>query len=83
MPRAPNQKYRPPICVVTRAMADAGKLALDSIMTLDIEEHTDDELVTEIFQAMWDTYWLQVEEAKKRKQPHSALLMPTPGLVRQ
>lgn len=82
MPRAPNQKYRPPACVVTRAMADAGKLALDNIMTLDIEEHTDDELVTEIFQAMWETYWHQVEEAKRRKRP-GGLLMPTPGLVRQ
>lgn len=88
MPRDPtgNSKRRPPLCAVTKAMANAGKLKLDTLTA--IEEGagvTDDQLVAEIFQAMWVIYWEQVFElqGKQLKAPHSSLLLPPSGLMRQ
>lgn len=81
-----NSKRRPPLCAVTKAMADAGKAKLDTLTAIEEEAGvTDDQLVSEIFQAMWAVYWEQVFtlQGKQLKAPHSALILPSQGLVRQ
>lgn len=81
-----NSKRRPPLCPVTKAMADAGKAKLDTLTAIDTDEVpvTDDMLVAEVFQAMWAVYWEQVFElqGKQIKAPAAALVLPVPGLVR-
>ena len=74
-----NRKKRPPPCPVTRAMADAGKAKLDTLTAMDDgAEVTDDQLVAEVFQAMWAVYWEQVYalQGKKLRAPN-ALILPT------
>lgn len=80
-----NRKRRPPLCPVTRAMADAGKAKLETLTA--IEEGAgvmDDQLVAEIFAAMWAVYWEQVFalQGKNPRAPHN-LILPPSGLVRQ
>lgn len=87
MPRDPtgNSKRRPPLCAVTKAMADAGKAKLDTLTSIEETAGiTDDQLVAEIFQAMWAVYWQQVFElqGKQIKAPHNSLILPQQGLVR-
>lgn len=80
-----NRKKRPPLCPITRAMADAGKAKLDTLTAVDDEVGvTDDQLVSEIFHAMWGVYWEQVFElqGKNLKAPAN-LILPQTGLVRQ
>lgn len=51
MDRTGNHKKRPPLCPVTRAMADAGKAKLDTMTGMDTEEEapiSDDMLVAGI-----------------------------------
>lgn len=81
-----NKKRRPPPCPVTRAMADAGKAKLETLMAVDDGAGvTDDQLVTEIWQAMWSVYWDQVfaVQGKNLKAPASKLILPASGFVRQ
>lgn len=80
-----NRKRRPPLCPVTRAMADAGKAKLDTLTAIeDGAGVTDDQIVSEIFAAMWQVYWEQVFalQGKNVKAP-SLLQLPQTGLVRQ
>lgn len=80
-----NKKKRPPTCPITRAMADAGKDRLETLTAVhDGAGVTDDQLVSEVFQAMWAVYWDQVFalQGKNLKAP-SALVLPPSGLVRQ
>lgn len=80
-----NRRKRPPVCVVTRAMADAGLAKLQTLVGIELEHGvTDEQLVCEVFGAMWEVYWEQVLalRGKNLKPPHSALVLPT-GLVRQ
>lgn len=80
-----NSKRRAPMCAITKAMADAGKLKLDTLTALpEADGVTDDQLVAEIFHAMWAVYWEQVFalQGKQLKAPHKALLLPQQGLVR-
>lgn len=81
-----NSKRRPPLCAVTKAMAQAGKDKLETLT--EIEEGagvTDDQIVSEVFAAMWAVYWEQVFalQGKNLKAPAAALLLPQTGLVRQ
>jgi hypothetical protein len=81
-----NSKRRAPLCAVTKAMADAGKAKLETLVGLEIEDGvTDDQIVAEVFQAMWAVYWQQVFElqGKQVKAPHAALILPPTGIVRQ
>ena len=75
-----SHKKRPPPCPVTRSMADAGKAKLDTLTAMDGPEAnvTDDQLVAEIFQAMWAVYWEQVYalQGKVIKAPAAALILP-------
>lgn len=80
-----NRKKRPPLCPITKGMADAGKAKLETLMA--VEEGagvTDDQLVSEIFHAMWGVYWEQVFalQGKNLKAPAN-LILPPSGLVRQ
>lgn len=74
-----NHKKRAPPCPVTRAMADAGKAKLDTLTAIDDAEAqiSDDQLVAEVFQAMWAVYWEQVfaVQGKNLKAP-AALILP-------
>jgi len=87
MDRTGNCKKRPPPCPVTRAMADAGKAKLDTLTSIDTEDAqvSDDQLVVEIYQAMWNVYWEQVfaVQGKTLKPPTVALILPPTGFVRQ
>jgi hypothetical protein len=79
-----NSKRRTPMCAVTKAMADAGKAKLDALTAEEQEVGiTDDQLVSEIFHAMWVVYWQQVFtlQDKKVRAPHAALMMPQTGLL--
>ncbi len=75
-----NARKRPPRCIVTRSMADAGKAKLDSITAMDCAEApiSDDVLVAEIFQAMWNVYWEQVLrlQGKNMKPPAAQMILP-------
>lgn len=80
-----NKKKRAPICPITRAMAEAGKASMTTLMQVDDGAGvTDDQLVAEIFAAMWKVYWEQVFElqGKNLKAPASTLLLPKGGIVR-
>lgn len=85
MPQQLNSKWRPPVCPITRAMAEAGKAKMESLMSIEEEAGvTDDMLVAEVFSEMWKVYWTQVHELNNRKvqlPPHSTLLAPQ-GLIR-
>ncbi len=81
-----NKKCRPPLCVVTRSMADAGITKLDTLTSIDNEEIevSDEQLVAEVFQAMWDVYWQQVYSVQgKNLSPPNALILPPNSLIRQ
>ena len=85
MPRDLNSKRRAPMCAVTKAMADAGKAKLDTLTMMEEEVGvTDDQLVSEIFHAMWHVYWQQVFElqGKELKAPRNSLILPQQGIVR-
>lgn len=75
-----NRKKRPPPCVVTRAMADAGKSKLDTMTAEDTEDNpaTDDMLVARVFEAMWEVYWEQffAVSGKNLKAPVNLVLPP-------
>jgi len=80
-----NSRYRAPQCVVTRAMADAGLEKLNTLVGIELDQGvTDEQLVIEVFQAMWKTYWEQADKAKG-KNPKAPFLLAVPptGLVRQ
>jgi hypothetical protein len=76
-----NKRLRVPKVVVTRAMADAGKLRLDMLTALDDvgAPVMDDVLVIGVFEAMWTVYWDQVHvlKGKALKAPNS-LILPGP-----
>lgn len=80
-----NRKKRPPLCPVTRAMADAGKEKLNAVLNADKdgEPVTDDQMVSEIFAAMWQVYWEQVFalQGKNLKAPAN-LVLPPAGLIK-
>ena len=81
-----NSKYRPPLCAVTKAMADAGVEQMSALVGLDLADGvTDQQLVAEIFSTMWKVYWMQVNALKDKniKVPHSTLVLPPTGIVRQ
>lgn len=85
MPLHLNRKRRPPLCPVTRAMADAGRAKLDTLTAMDEEAGvTDDQLVSEIFAAMWAVYWEQVFalQGKNVKTPFLVEAIPQAGLIR-
>tara|TARA_R110000868_G_scaffold92457_7_gene256641 strand:+ start:3255 stop:3458 length:204 start_codon:yes stop_codon:yes gene_type:complete len=67
-------------------MADAGKAKLDAMTAMDTEASpvTDDQLVAEVFLAMWNVYWEQVfaVQGKNLKGPIN-LILPPSGLTRQ
>lgn len=82
--RTGNRKRRAPMCPVTRAMADAGKAKLDTLTSLDDGVGvTDEQIVSEIFHAMWGVYWEQVFalQGKNLKAPSLVQIPPT-GLLR-
>ncbi len=81
-----NRKKRTPLCAVTRAMADAGRAKLDTLTALDTDEIivSDDQLVAEVFQAMWAVYWDQVHELQDKNLASRAhLILPPNSLTRQ
>lgn len=80
-----NQKKRAPMCAVTRDMAEAGKVRLAQLTEADEGVGvTDDQLVSEIFAAMWQVYWDQVFtlQGKHLKAPAN-LVLPPQGILRQ
>lgn len=80
-----NSRYRPPLCAVTREMADAGLEKLNTLVGIDLDQGvTDEQLVCEVFQAMWSTYWTQVDKlhGKGLKVP-GLIALPPQGLIRQ
>lgn len=80
-----DHKKRAPLCPVTRAMADAGKAKLGQLTEADDGVGvTDDQIVSEIWGAMWQVYWEQVFilQGKNLKAPAN-LILPPRGLVTQ
>lgn len=81
-----NEKRRPPMVPVTRAMAQAGCAKLDALTSVDSDGSpiTDNQLVAEVFLAMWACYWEQVfaVQGKNLKSPLN-LILPPSGLIRQ
>ncbi len=80
-----NRKKRPPLCPVTKGMADAGKAKLETLMAVDEGAGvTDDQLVAEIFGAMWAVYWEQVFalQGKQVRAPAATLILPPSGFAR-
>lgn len=69
-----------PKVAVTKKMVDAGKVILDELTAADIDEHSDDELVANIFYAMWNAYWKEVDDVRTKKSPGSAIVA-SPRLI--
>lgn len=81
--RSGNAKRRPPLCAVSKQMAEAGKLKLTTLVGLEEDAGvTDDQIVAEVFAVMWAIYWEQVFalQGKKLTPPHNIVLPP--GMVR-
>jgi hypothetical protein len=79
-----NGKFVPPKIAITRGMIEAGKQELDMLTAEDAPEASDDQLVAQIFYAMWETYWREIENVKRSKEPgrlvkaKPALILPRP-----
>lgn len=85
MPQKINSKWRPPLCAVTKEMAEAGKLKMETLVGLELETGvTDDQLVAEVFHAMWQVYWRQVRDLQGKQlsaPPRASLIVPQ-GFIR-
>jgi hypothetical protein len=75
-----NGKFVPPKIAITRGMVDAGKLALDTLTAEGAPEATDDQLVAQIFFAMWEAYWREIENVKRSKDA-GRLVKTKPTLI--
>jgi hypothetical protein len=76
-----SKEWKPPKVAITRAMVESGKLVLEAMTSGENDNHSDDELVANIFYCMWETYWREVIEVKKKKTPSAILAVPKPSLV--
>ena len=70
-----NKKAHPPKVAITKAMIEAGLVVLEA-MTTDPDEHTDDALVANVFYSMWEKYWQEIEEVRRKNRPGNAVIMP-------
>lgn len=81
-----NTARRPPLCPVTRAMADAGRARMQIFLDAEADgiPASDDRLVSEVFAAMWQVYWDQVFtlQGKQLKAP-AHLILPPRGIATQ
>lgn len=68
-----NSKFRSPKIAITKAMVDAGKEHLQAMLNAP-DEHTDDALVVGIFYRMWEVYWSEIDQARRKKTAGSPII---------
>lgn len=76
-----TKKWEPPKVAITRGMVESGKLVLDAMTQGEEDNYSDDELVANIFYCMWETYWREIVEVKRKKTPSAVLVTPKTGLI--